>query len=243
MALLSASSQEKSPKRFSFSPSSSSPQLNSPTSTLSCSPLSPIVAEKFNWPDVQELRTKYSSQAGAETRRPPPVNKSRSAPEKMVDAARLLEEHRCSKKDVKTGEKSQRQETWSCRGGGGGGKTPWGSTPKDHACDSPKQFYVTAEATLEKNHQVIVIEKLPEAAGEHEETCVPIHSPPSREKISLKAVVEQCKSYQDSEEYCHAEESIQEPAFQKAPQQVQWEKTASLVKNMREKFQTLNASS
>ncbi|KAJ7344116.1 hypothetical protein JRQ81_000066 [Phrynocephalus forsythii] len=64
LSLVSSSSHEKSPKRFSFSPCSSSPRLASPTSTLSRSPLSPIVAEKFSWPDVRELRSKYSCQGG-----------------------------------------------------------------------------------------------------------------------------------------------------------------------------------
>ncbi|XP_061465471.1 pleckstrin homology domain-containing family G member 3 [Rhineura floridana] len=240
----SSSSQEKSPKRFSFSPCSSSPRLASPTSTLSHSPLSPIVAEKFTWPDVQELRSKYSCPAGAQKCRPPPVNRSRSAPEKMVDTAGWVpEERQCSKRTVKAGKKSQQGGIPCCRG-----KAPLDSNPKNHACDAYKELGVTAEAFLENSQHVIIMEK--DVAGDPDENYVQIHSPTSREKISLKAVVEWCKAYQDSEEYRRREEEeeiIQEAAPHKALQQVWQEKTdsgqQSLVKNLREKFQTLNSKS
>ncbi|XP_053139966.1 pleckstrin homology domain-containing family G member 3 [Hemicordylus capensis] len=232
LSLLSSSSQEKSPKRFSFSPHSSSPRLSSPTNTVSHSPLSPIVAEKFHWPDVQELKSKYSCRAGPQNCRPQPVNRSRSAPEKMVDTSR---------RNVKTGENSQQEGRHSCRR-----EAPSDSTPKDHACDAHKQFCVMAKASLENSQQVIVMEKLLDVTGEPDESYVQIRSPTSREKISLKAVVERCKAYQDSEEYRRREEDIQEAAAQKALQQVCREKTdssqQSLVKNLREKFQTLNSN-
>ncbi|XP_033015403.1 pleckstrin homology domain-containing family G member 3 isoform X2 [Lacerta agilis] len=241
----SSSSLEKSPKRFSFSPSSSSPRLASPTSsTLSCSPLSPVVAEKFNWPDVRELRSKYSCPSGNQKCRPQPVNRSRSAPEKMVDTAgRALEEHQCSKRIVKAADKPQQGGMPGCKR-----EAPPDSIPQGHTCDAHKELSVTAETSLEENSQrVVVMEKLLDVTVDPDESYVQIRSPTSREKISLKAVVERCKAYQDSEEYRRREEDLQEAAPHKALQQVCREKTdssqQSLVKNLREKFQTLNSNS
>nr|XP_056707672.1 pleckstrin homology domain-containing family G member 3 [Euleptes europaea] len=243
LTLLSSSSHEKSPKRFSFSPCSTSPRLTSPTSSLLRSPISPVIAEKFSWPDVQELRSKYSCHARAEKGRSLPVNRSRSAPEKMMDTDRMLE-HQCSKENEKR-EKSQQGRTQSGRGAVR--ETSADFLPKSYGCDAQERLCVTAEAPLENSHQVIVMEKLPGAAGEPDDSYVQIRSPTSREKISLKAVVERCKAYQDSEEYRKREEGIQEAAPQKTPQQLWWEKTdsnqQSLVKNLREKFQTLNPNS
>ncbi|XP_042296986.1 pleckstrin homology domain-containing family G member 3 isoform X5 [Sceloporus undulatus] len=244
LSLLSSASphENKSPKRFSYSPCSSSPHLTSPTSTLSRSPLSPTVAEKFHWPDVRELRSKYSCQAGSEKSRPLPVNRSRSAPEKMMDTDRVQGNHQCSKKNMKTSMKSQQGVIQSNRR-----EASHHSIPKDQALDAQKEFCVTAEASLENSQRVIVMEKLPDVTVEPDESYVQIRSPTSREKISLKAVVERCKAYQDSEEYLRREEDAQEVAPRKALQQVWWDKTdnsqQSLVKNLREKFQTLNSSS
>ncbi|EMP27689.1 Pleckstrin like proteiny domain-containing family G member 3 [Chelonia mydas] len=53
------SSQDKSPKHFSFSPSyPTSPGTGTLPGPSSCSPLSPIVVETFPWPDVRELRSR-----------------------------------------------------------------------------------------------------------------------------------------------------------------------------------------
>ncbi|KAJ6665517.1 hypothetical protein lerEdw1_003358 [Lerista edwardsae] len=231
----SASSSQKSPKRFSYSPCSSSPRLASSPSTLSLSPLSPLIAEKFHWPDVRELRSKYSCQAGDDKCKAPPVNRSRSAPEKMVDAGRLLEEHQCSKRGAKTREKSQQGVAYGCKG-----EASSYSVHSDHAGEARKQSYAMAEASLE-NRQLL------EATSEPDESYVQIRSPTSRGKISLKAVVERCKVYQDSEEYRKREEDIQEEAPRKGLQPAWWETTdstqPSLVKNLREKFQTLNSNS
>ncbi|XP_060118421.1 pleckstrin homology domain-containing family G member 3 [Heteronotia binoei] len=243
LTLLSSPSHEKSPKRFSFSPCSSSPHLTSPTSPLSRRPISPVIAEKFNWPDVQELRSKYSCQARTEKCRSLPVNRSRSAPEKMMDTERMLEHH-CLKEN---GEREKRQQGRTQSFRRSLRETLPDFLPKDHACDTQERFCVTAEAPLENRRRVIVMEKLLDAAGEPDESYVQIRSPTSREKISLKAVAERCKAYQDSEEYHNREESIQEADPQKTPQQLRREKTnsnqQSLVKNLREKFQTLNPNS
>lgn len=243
VTLLSSSSHEKSPKRFSFSPCSGSPRLTSPTGTQSRGPISPIIAEKFSWPDVQELRSRYSCQARTEKGGLPPVNRSRSAPAKMMDTERMLE-HQPSKESVKR-EKCQQGRTRSCRGSVRERLSD--IFPKSHACDAQDQLCVMADTPLENSRRVIVMEKLLDAAGAPDESYVQIRSPTSREKISLKAVAERCKAYQDSEEYHKRQESIQEVDAQKAPPQLRREKTdssqQSLVKNLREKFQTLHPNS
>lgn len=154
----------------------------------------------------------------------------------MVDTGRMLE-HQCSKDNLKR-EQCQPERTQSCRGSVR--ETP-DFLPKAHALHTQEQLCVTAEAPLENSHQVIVMEKLPD------ESYVQIRSPTSREKISLKAVAERCKAYQDSEEYQKRKEGIQTADPQETPQQPWRERTdshqQSLVKNLRGKFQTLNPNS
>ncbi|XP_056150376.1 pleckstrin homology domain-containing family G member 3 [Lampris incognitus] len=137
-------------------------------------------------------------------------------------------------------------------------------------------YYISAEASLaeDSSHKIIVMEKLPEQkpepakmakeAEEEEEAqnYVQIRSPTSREKISIMAVIDRCRAYQDSEEYKQRQEggiktepvllggwskeldrgggvsNEQHDEVQKsnANQEVAQQ---SLVKNLREKFQNL----
>lgn len=140
-------------------------------------------------------------------------------------------------------------------------------------------YYVAAEAPLPDNpeHKIIVMEKLPEPESEPVETAkeskeeeekgddnyIQIRSPTSREKISIMAVIDRCRVYQESDEYKQREEvkAKTEPA---RPQELDttaasWndqddesQKTSSnsrqkteagqlsIVKNLREKFQSLS---
>ncbi|CAL8315613.1 unnamed protein product [Merluccius merluccius] len=93
-------------------------------------------------------------------------------------------------------------------------------------------YYVSAEAPLptDPSRRVVIVEKLPEEpevetrepaepvpaepvpaepAGEEEdgENFVQIRSPTSREKISIMAVIDRCKAYQETEEYKLREEA------------------------------------
>ncbi|XP_051897508.1 pleckstrin homology domain-containing family G member 3-like [Pristis pectinata] len=76
--------------------------------------------------------------------------------------------------------------------------------------------YVSSELTLQDDQKVIIMEKLPcdgdswsihrneQVAKDNssdDEGYVQIRSPTSREKISIRAVVERCRAYQESEEY------------------------------------------
>ncbi|XP_030417805.1 pleckstrin homology domain-containing family G member 3 isoform X6 [Gopherus evgoodei] len=225
-----ASSQDKSPKCFSFSPSCPA----SPGSgASSCSPLSPMVAETFTWPDVRELRSRYSfGTAFPGPRRPAPVNRSRSAPEKMAA-------------ELPGGVLGQ--EGWrgleQSPGRGRGIESPDPSAQQRQRNQSAGSLRITAEAML-GDQRVIVLEKVP-CGGDppapedppDAASYVQIRSPTSRERISLKAVAERCKAYQESDEYLRREEGWA----------AGWEQAAASqhgrVRNLREKFLNLNSAS
>ncbi|XP_030200857.1 pleckstrin homology domain-containing family G member 3 isoform X5 [Gadus morhua] len=132
-------------------------------------------------------------------------------------------------------------------------------------------YYISGEAGLpgDESRRVVVVEKLPdepavatgdaaEAAGGEEggENFVQIRSPTSREKISIRAVIDRCRAYQETEEYKLREEdaakteaglggargkepdksaaSSTEPEGQESGSTQQ-----SVVKNLRQKFQKL----
>ncbi|XP_039393518.1 pleckstrin homology domain-containing family G member 3 isoform X9 [Mauremys reevesii] len=230
-----ASSQDKSPKSFSFSPSCpASPGPGASPGPLSCSPLSPIVAETFTWPDVRELRSRYSfGTAFPGPRRPPPVNRSRSAPEKM--AAELP--------GGVPGQEGWHGLEQSPGRGRGTEESPDPSARQRQRNQSAGSLRITAEAML-GDQRVIVLEKVPcggdpPAPEEPPDAAsyVQIRSPTSRERISLKAVAERCKAYQESDEYRRREEG----------RSAGWEQAAASqhgrVRNLREKFLTLNSAS
>uniref|UniRef100_A0A8C5GXU9 Uncharacterized protein n=1 Tax=Gouania willdenowi TaxID=441366 RepID=A0A8C5GXU9_GOUWI len=88
-------------------------------------------------------------------------------------------------------------------------------------------FRVAAEAPLltDSKHRILVLEKVPELSEDPrgaggEDSYIQIRSPTSREKISLKAVMERCRVYEDSEENRLRKQSM--------------------VRNLREKFQSLS---
>lgn len=125
-------------------------------------------------------------------------------------------------------------------------------------------YYIAAEATLpdDPEHKIIVVEKLPETESEPAETAkeeerddsyIQIRSPTSREKISIMAVIDRCRVYQESDEYKQREDvkAKTEPAAF-SDDQDESQKTSSnseqkteagqqsIVKNLREKFQSLS---
>lgn len=92
---------------------------------------------------------------------------------------------------------------------------------------------------------VIVMEKVQEAPGAAEENYVQIRSPTSKEKISLVAVVDRCRVYQDSDQ--SREEAKVRPDGARAPDQESRRSRArpessrqGRVRNLREKFQNMS---
>ncbi|KAI3364694.1 hypothetical protein L3Q82_011472 [Scortum barcoo] len=264
-----------------------SSRVVSPSRARSRSPLSPLSPplpiESFNWPDVRELRSKYSDHG-----RP---QKSRSIPEQMFDGG-LRRHSSCSSTDGASGgasfkpcgswdasreERSRRLHRANSLDPrlSGAQMTELQKLQDQVANDNCDGYYIAAEAPLpdKPEHKIIVMEKLPEpesepveAAKEQEEegddNYIQIRSPTSREKISIMAVIDRCRVYQDSDEYKQREEAkaktepgrpqeLDAAAASLNDQDDEYQKTSSssrqnteasqlsIVKNLREKFQSL----
>ncbi|KAG8560552.1 hypothetical protein GDO81_015029 [Engystomops pustulosus] len=247
---------EKSPKRLSFN-SAESPDPTSPLKLSDCrSPLSPVKTEKFHWPDVRELRSRYTKSAG--TSKSLPVNRSLSVPDKMME--NLAE----AQNKESSGHSYRKHMTHSeSMNGVSEAKNLFDKinlqspnvTVSSEALHNGNQtiddgYYISAEAPLDNNKKIIILEKLPTAtACDVDDTYVHIRSPTTREKISIKAVIERCKAYQDSEEYkmredlCNSESPTDATSDQPKPRVLATNDTAqqNRVKNLREKFQILNS--
>lgn len=129
-------------------------------------------------------------------------------------------------------------------------------------------YYVAAEAPLtnDPEHKIVVFEKLSESAETTKESkegddekYVQIRSPTSREKISIMAVIDRCRVYQESDEYKQRED-VKSKTESTRPQELdsttasdqdnESQKTSSgqkteagqqsIVKNLREKFQSMS---
>ncbi|XP_040333325.1 pleckstrin homology domain-containing family G member 3 isoform X4 [Herpailurus yagouaroundi] len=216
-----------SPRHCSFSPTAASPRTTSPgVRPSSRSPLSPFDTETFNWPDVRELCSKYTShdeafQAEGGRPRGQPVNRSRSVPENMVEPPLAGKVGRCCSVGAKRGradpEATQPQ--------------PPGGLPQSRPVGE-EALYVTADLTLENNRRVIVMEKGPlpcPTAGLEEGS--------GQRPSSPAAAVGQGLDFQESgisrsPEYWPKEEGPRDPVD---PGQ------QGRVRNLREKFQALNS--
>ncbi|XP_045864527.1 pleckstrin homology domain-containing family G member 3 isoform X5 [Meles meles] len=216
-----------SPRHFSFSPTTASPRTTSPGARPSSrSPLSPFDTETFTWPDVRELCSKYAShdeafQAEGSRHRGPPVNRSRSAPENMMEPPLAGRVGRCCSVGARRGQGGPEAAQ----------PEPPGRLPQSRPVGE-EALYVTADLTLENNRRVIVMEKVPlpcPAGGLEEGSGQGPHTP--------VAAVGQGLDFQESgisrsPEYWQKEEGPRDPAD---PGQ------QGRVRNLREKFQALNS--
>ncbi|XP_029983870.1 pleckstrin homology domain-containing family G member 3-like [Sphaeramia orbicularis] len=233
------------------------------------SPLIPASTEGFHWPDVQELRSKYSDQRGQKGG----VGRNRSNLEQALDGG-LRRRSSCSSSlvlsdggaakspslspDISCEERRKRLHRANSL-------DPWlsrahlGDLQKLRDQDSSvsyEGYYVAGEAPLpnDTEHKIIIMEKKPVADREEEDdSYVQIRSPTSREKISIMAVIDRCRAYQESDEYKQREEPKnktepmrpQEPEVGESqsmnvnPGQKNDGGQQSIVKNLREKFQSL----
>ncbi|XP_069371039.1 pleckstrin homology domain-containing family G member 3 isoform X3 [Paralichthys olivaceus] len=252
----------------------------------SCSHLTPPLIEGFNWPDVRELRSKYSDQKS-------PVNRSHSIPEQMFDWG-VRRHSSCSSSPSFTegasgkgpSYKTRRSQDTSRRERSkrlhransldpqlSGAQMSELQKLNDLVTDTEYDGYFIAAETMLPNdpeHKITVIEKLPEPESEEtassskeeeEENYVQIRSPTSREKISIMAVIDRCRAYQESDEYKQREEGksksesarpqdLDKTTVFLTNQEEESQKTnvgqktevgnQSIVKNLREKFQSLS---
>lgn len=249
----------------------------SPVRARSCSPHSPFKsfsAEEFDWPDVQELRSKYCEPGCSQRSH---VSRTHSVPEQMFEGG-LRRHSSCSEEEVPslaprgswdTGRAERRRRLHRAnsldpRLSG----TQMADMQKLREQVGPGNcdgYRVTAEAPLpnDPNHKMIIMEKLSEpvdAAREEEEeedNYMQIRSPTSREKISIMAVIDRRRVYQESDEYRQREEpkvkaeparSLEHDAAAAAPpneDDTSLKRSSnagqqSIVKNLREKFQNFS---
>ncbi|XP_035534821.1 pleckstrin homology domain-containing family G member 3-like [Morone saxatilis] len=256
--------------------------VDPPGRARSRSPLSPLTPpqssnEGFNWPDVRELRSKYSEKSF--------VSRSRSIPEQMFDSG-LRRHSSCSSsllpegasgevpsykprssQDASREERRKRLHRANSLDPrmSGAQMTELQKLQDQVANSNSDGYYVAAEAPLpnDPEHKIIVMEKLPESAEtakeskeeeEGDDKYVQIRSPTSREKISIMAVIDRCRVYQESDEYKQREEvkAKSEPARPEDPEDQDDESQSSksgqkpeagpqsIVKNLRERFQSLS---
>ncbi|XP_029807766.1 pleckstrin homology domain-containing family G member 3 isoform X3 [Suricata suricatta] len=216
-----------SPRHFSFSPTAASPRTTSPgVRPSSRSPLSPFDTETFDWPDVRELCSKYTShdeafQAEGTRPRGQPVNRSRSLPENMVEPPLAGRVGRCCSVGAKRG-RADPEATESQLPGGLRQSRPVGE----------EALYVTADLTLENNRRVIILEK-----GARPCPTVGLEEGSGQGPSAPAAAVGQDLDFQESgisrsPEYWPKEEGPRDPVD---PGQ------QGRVRNLREKFQALNS--
>ncbi|XP_060947091.1 pleckstrin homology domain-containing family G member 3-like [Limanda limanda] len=280
---LKASSVELSPTDQIQPPTSiltSSSGMASMGPAPSSSPLTPPI-EGFNWPDVRELRSKYSDQKS-------PVGRSHSTTEQMFDGG-VRRRSSCSSspffaegasgegrsyrtrrsQDARRRERSKRlHRAKSLDPQLSGLQMSELQNLNDQENEAEYDgYFVAAETTLpnDSEHKITVMEKLPEPESqetasiskeEEEENYVQIRSPTSREKISIMAVIDRCRAYQESDEYKQRDEAksktLKPQELDKSlTNQDEESKTTnagqktevghqSIVKNLREKFQSLS---
>ncbi|XP_067240793.1 pleckstrin homology domain-containing family G member 3 isoform X2 [Chanodichthys erythropterus] len=211
----------------------SSPKVLSPHLSHSRSPISPP-PENFNWPDVRELRSKYAHISSSSSQ--PLVGQSRSVSERMFDgssrrhsscsSSRLVTSNGSTDSSINTfypGKDSGELLTRIHRAGSLDQKLGSLYLSDLHNLQSKSSgYYVSAQATLPNEKNIIVVEKVPKVTPSVEmdlpnKECmkqeittddgyVQIRSPTSREKISIMAVIDRCRAYQESEEYRLREE-------------------------------------
>lgn len=258
--------------------------MASPGRARSRSPLSPpqsSAIEGFNWPDVRELCSKYLEHGRSQKS---PVSRSRSIPEQMFDgglrrhsscSSSLLLPDGASEEvpsfklqDTSREERRKRLHRANSLDPRLSGEqlTELQKLQDQAANGNYSGYYVAAEAPLpnDPEHKIVVVEKLPEAESEPAETTkeeedkddnyVQIRSPTSREKISIMAVIDRCRVYQESDEYKLREEVKAKAEADTATNERDNEsqKTSSdcgqktdggqqnIVKNLRDKFQNLS---
>uniref|UniRef100_A0A3Q2PCQ4 Pleckstrin homology and RhoGEF domain containing G3 n=1 Tax=Fundulus heteroclitus TaxID=8078 RepID=A0A3Q2PCQ4_FUNHE len=238
----------------------------------SVSPTTPI--EGFSWPDVRQLRSRYSN--GGRSQRGPTGRGAAAAGDRGFGSG--LRRHSSGSSsllhaDAGTIGLSSRRPRGSRAAGreerakrlqransldpqlGLRQRSELQRLRRPTAADLEDGFYVAAEAPLtdDPEHKIIIVEKLPEAektaeaSGGGDDGYVQIRSPTSREKISLMAVLERCRAYQESDAYKRREEARPHESSRTAapcsdPDESQKTKAESgqknTVKNLRERFQS-----
>ncbi|XP_077366422.1 pleckstrin homology domain-containing family G member 3-like isoform X2 [Festucalex cinctus] len=212
---------------------------------------SPVGAppEGFDWPDVRELRSKYSDQSGSGA-----AGRSWSTAEQVFDVA-------SRRRSLNDAPPRRSYATWSAgylksRKGLHRARPldPWLSAAREQWAGNGGGDDIAARVAQEELPQQIL--KLSPEAADDTDAYVEIRSPTSREKISILAVMDRCRAYQESDEYRQRSQSTKTQdslkttlssgdhfptAEEHVGNQIQAAGQQNLVKNLREKFQKLNS--
>lgn len=211
--------------------------------------------EAFEWPDVQHLRSKY----GGGQRRV--LSRARSMPERL-----LVRRHSsCSCLVLPEGPRLKVPSSESGDGRDADAKESRRRLQRTASLDLQLKrksraeaaeqlaslgwgsYFVAATTPLadDPEHSVIILEKVQEPGDtEGEENYIQIRSPTSKEKISLMAVMDRCRVYQDSEEN-REEAKVQRDArtpeeeFRRGRSRPESSRQGR-VKNLRAKFQNMS---
>ncbi|XP_033982823.1 pleckstrin homology domain-containing family G member 3-like [Trematomus bernacchii] len=196
-------------------------------SSMVLSPAPPT--EIFPWPDVRQLRSKYCDQVRpppedqrpeAGLRRPPPEDQRPEAG--LRRRSSLAEETTSSRKPLQRA-RSLDPRSLNTRSLDPQSLDPPLSVEPQTDRGSNGGFFVAAEAPLphDPEHRILVLEK---GGGD---SLVQSRSPTSREKISIMAVIDRCRVYQESQEGKDRANQNQNPG-------------SDLVRNLRARFQSLS---
>ncbi|XP_034017846.1 pleckstrin homology domain-containing family G member 3 isoform X2 [Thalassophryne amazonica] len=240
-----------------------------PAQACSPSPTSPPPAEGFSWPHVRELCSRYTTKDlyHIQNQMIPgktALRRSSSCSLSFLDADGLSDNVPAYKPHVSDEECSRHLHIANSldphhRGVQQDQLQGLHHHVANNICDD---YYIAAKAPLanDPNHNIIIFEKLPgscsgRAEEEADDSYVQIRSPTSREKISLVAVMERCRAYQESEQKQRDDsrpktESVTPPEVYKktlhpSDQCVSGTRSPktgqqNIVKNLREKFQSFS---
>nr|XP_057942363.1 pleckstrin homology domain-containing family G member 3 isoform X2 [Doryrhamphus excisus]XP_057942374.1 pleckstrin homology domain-containing family G member 3 isoform X2 [Doryrhamphus excisus] len=233
-------------------PASPDPAGFSPGRTCPRSPVhAPQRTEGFNWPDVRELRSKYSSQSRSDQSGSTseqkfdagPRRRSRSSsgdisdvPSQQLHNSRTASHHESCKRLHRTNSLDPRlaaphmSEMAELLG------QQDANDIDDHVSDQVHLFVTGKLSPGEPSPSA-------SATRDEDDVYVQIRSPTSREKISIMAVIDRCRAYRESDEYKERSESLKSAScsgddFQRASA-TSGQKNS--VKSLREKFQNLNS--
>lgn len=237
---LSLGSCENTDSSSSLSPCSlGSPQLQSTFRPQALDLQSPVYTESFNWPDVRELRSKYSP--------PNPqlvsINRSCSVPEQILEVGLNNPTSRrtcscscsspvCDRMDPHTSVDTATTHSTDKGAAGQGVVKMCKSSSLDHMMgplnlkqqtnhtDISRNYYISGQATLPNENKIIVVERFIKtennvlAAGEEK-----------KEQL-----------YEDQLKCLDSDETCRLRSFEKTENSQH-----GLVKNLREKFQNLSS--
>eukprot|EP00066_Takifugu_rubripes_P027644 XP_011616910.1 PREDICTED: pleckstrin homology domain-containing family G member 3 [Takifugu rubripes] len=226
--------------------------------------------EAFNWPDVQQLRSKYCNRSNSQKHVVSPANftpdhvsrrRHSSCSSCLLpegDALKVPSFKSGDTWETKAGESRRRLQ----RAGSldlrlrNTGMTEAATQQEELTDLSRGGYFVAAKAPLpnDPEHCVIVMEKVLQPVeksteAEDEDNYIQIRSPTSKEKISIMAVIDRCRVYQDSDQYREGEEVKVRTEVARVPgdEESQEPKTKqkengthNVVKNLREKFQNMS---